>query len=53
MNKPTIGLLTMLLLKEKLNISSYRIDGTKEYHRWHSISRTPNQSSLPDHGFEF
>ena len=35
------------------NISSYGTDGTREYHLWHCASRTPNPSSLPDHGFEF
>ena len=34
------------------NISSYRTDEIKEYHLWHCASRTPNPSSLPDHGFK-
>ena len=33
--------------------SRYGRDHTKEYRLWHCASRTPNLSSLPDHGFEF
>ena len=33
--------------------NEFGTDGTREYHLWHCASRTPNPSSLPDHGFEF